>query len=163
MEGMVGDRMIVNSRRINQAPRVGEIVEVLRAADGRASHYRVRWSDGRESVMFPGCDASVEHVTRMEESAPGTEASEAETRTVSIELVINEDRERCEAKATMHTMSGTFTGTGTARRNPVDPVVPMIGEELAAARSLANLAAKLEEAAGMAIAAHESRPLRMVQ
>jgi hypothetical protein len=38
-------------------------------------------------------------------------------------------------------------GHGTARRNPRDPSVPEIGDELAAARALSDLAHQLLEAA----------------
>ncbi len=49
--GSVGDRVVVESERVGQAAREGEIVEVL----GTASevHYRVRWQDGHESYFFP--------------------------------------------------------------------------------------------------------------
>jgi hypothetical protein len=156
MDGMVGDRMVVSSRRINQADRCGEIVEVSRDPGGTA-YYRVRWDDGHESVMCPGADASVHPAMSRPAAVPD------QARTVMIELVITEDRELCEARASMRTTNGMFTGVGSARRNPVDPVVPMIGEELASARSLADLAIKLEDAARAAIAARESRPLHLVQ
>lgn len=49
--GNVGDRVVVESERVGQAAREGEILEVL----GTASevHYRVRWQDGHESYFFP--------------------------------------------------------------------------------------------------------------
>ncbi len=49
--GSVGDRVVVESERVGQAPREGEILEVL----GTPSevHYRVRWQDGHESYFFP--------------------------------------------------------------------------------------------------------------
>lgn len=40
-----------------------------------------------------------------------------------------------------------LAATGHARRNPADPSVPEIGDELAASRALAGLAAKLAEIA----------------
>ena len=49
--GNIGDRVVVESERVGQAAREGEILEVL----GTASevHYRVRWQDGHESYFFP--------------------------------------------------------------------------------------------------------------
>lgn len=46
----VGDRLFVESERVGQQMREGEIVEVLGV---EADHYRVRWQDGHESVFFP--------------------------------------------------------------------------------------------------------------
>lgn len=53
-------------------------------------------------------------------------------------------------RATAHLRTGdrtSLTGTGTARLNPADPDVPEIGDELAAARALSQLAHALLEAA----------------
>lgn len=49
--GKVGDRIVVESERVGQAAREGEILEVL----GTSSevHYRVRWQDGHETFFFP--------------------------------------------------------------------------------------------------------------
>lgn len=49
--GNIGDRLIMESERIGQSPREGEILEVLGAGEG--VHYRVRWEDGHESTFFP--------------------------------------------------------------------------------------------------------------
>lgn len=150
MDAHVGDRLIVHSRRVGQPPREGEIIEV---SSGRRC--RVRWGDGHESIVFPGSDAVVAGSSEERHAAP-------RTRTVTINLRLEEDSEQCEATATMPTSVRDFAGVGRARRNPVDPIVPLIGEELAIARSLADLAAKLEDAANRAIASHESRPLHLV-
>ena len=40
-----------------------------------------------------------------------------------------------------------FESTGKARRNPGDPPVPLVGEELAVARALQDLSGQLIEAA----------------
>lgn len=53
-------------------------------------------------------------------------------------------------RATAHLRTGdstSLTGTGTARLNPADPNVPEIGDELAAARALSQLAHALLDAA----------------
>jgi Domain of unknown function (DUF1876) len=60
-----------------------------------------------------------------------------------------EDREtRAEARLRKDGGSG-IVGHGLARRNPADPEVTQIGEEIAAARALSDLAHQLlSEAAG---------------
>jgi len=41
---------------------MAEILEVLGEPSHR--HYRVRWDDGRESIFFPGSDATIRHAAR---------------------------------------------------------------------------------------------------
>jgi hypothetical protein len=60
MYAVVGDRLVVKSQHLGEPLRDGEILEVRRA-DGTPP-YLVRWSDtGRESLVFPGPDATVQH------------------------------------------------------------------------------------------------------
>jgi Domain of unknown function (DUF1918) len=49
--GKVGDRVIMESERIERPARKGVILEVLGAGEG--IYYRVRWEDGHESTFFP--------------------------------------------------------------------------------------------------------------
>lgn len=49
--GRVGDRVIEESERIGSHGREGEVLEVL--GEGANLHYRIRWEDGRETVLFP--------------------------------------------------------------------------------------------------------------
>lgn len=60
MEGSVGDRLILESERVGQPEREGEILEVRPV--GEVVRYRVRWSDGHESTITPnaGCVRIVE-------------------------------------------------------------------------------------------------------
>jgi hypothetical protein len=51
MTGKPGDRVIAESERVGQPVREGEILEVLEGAIG--VRYRVRWTDGHESVFTP--------------------------------------------------------------------------------------------------------------
>ncbi|MEV0946689.1 DUF1876 domain-containing protein [Rhodococcus sp. NPDC049939] len=70
----------------------------------------------------------------------------------SVEIVIEEhesgeDGSKTRAKAGLRTPGGdTLVGVGYARRNPSDPEVPEIGDELATARALADLSHQLIEA-----------------
>src|SRR5436190_3990514 len=51
-----GDLIVVNARRVGGPPREGEIIEVI---EGELRvQYRVRWSDGHESLFAPGAGAS---------------------------------------------------------------------------------------------------------
>lgn len=54
----VGDGVAVESHRVHGGRRRGEIVEVLGSPGGE--YYRVRWEDGRETLLHPGPDAVLE-------------------------------------------------------------------------------------------------------
>jgi hypothetical protein len=54
----LGDKIVVDTAKLAAARRHGEVLEVL--GEGEREHYRVRWSDGHESVYFPGPDARVQ-------------------------------------------------------------------------------------------------------
>lgn len=51
MAGNVGDRIEVESEQVGTPPREGEILEVIEG--GLSIRYRVRWSDGHESIFAP--------------------------------------------------------------------------------------------------------------
>jgi hypothetical protein len=78
-----------------------------------------------------------------------------------IEITFDEEGDHTEARATLALRGATFTGTGRARRNPSDPELPMVGEELATARALSDLAHKLVDAAAEAISEREGRPAHL--
>jgi hypothetical protein len=66
----------------------------------------------------------------------------------NVQIDIGEHDGKTRAIAHLRTGDQTsLTGTGTARLNPADPDVPEIGDELAAARALSQLAHALLEAA----------------
>ena len=57
-----GDRLVLQTNHVGDHVRAGVIVEV-KGLDG-APPYLVRWADNdHESLMYPGPDAYVEHVT----------------------------------------------------------------------------------------------------
>ena len=72
------------------------------------------------------------------------------TTTWSVELRFEENPDRTHAVAVLRTPDGReLRGHGQSRRNPVDRPVTQIGEEVAGARALSNLAHELlEYAAG---------------
>jgi uncharacterized protein DUF1876 len=80
------------------------------------------------------------------------------TETAEIEMTFEEDADHTEARATLVLRGARFTGAGRARRNPADPSLPMVGEELAAARALSDLTHKLVDAAAETISEREGGP-----
>jgi hypothetical protein len=81
--------------------------------------------------------------------------------TSEIEIAFTEDDDHTEARAQLSLRGVTFHGYGRARRNPADPNVPVVGEELAAARCLSDLSHRLVEAAAEVISEREGRPARL--
>jgi hypothetical protein len=65
----------------------------------------------------------------------------------SVDIVIDEHEGRTRAEARLQAEAATLKGTGLARLNPNDPDVPEIGDELATARALSDLAHQLLHAA----------------
>lgn len=63
----------------------------------------------------------------------------------SVDIAIDEHEAQTRSTARLHTEQSTIVGVGLARRNPVDRNVPSIGDELATARALADLAHQLIE------------------
>jgi hypothetical protein len=80
----------------------------------------------------------------------------------TIELHFTEDDQRTAATATLAGLEGPgLRGHGYAHRNPEDRPVPYIGEELAAARALSNLAHELLERAAQDIEESTHRPAQL--
>lgn len=73
----------------------------------------------------------------------------------SIEVLLQETDDETEAEAVLELRGERVAGWGRARRNPSDPAVPQIGEELATARALLDLSHKLLEAATAQIERYE--------
>ncbi|MFI6104746.1 DUF1876 domain-containing protein [Streptomyces sp. NPDC093595] len=71
----------------------------------------------------------------------------ARTLEWQVRLELAEEDGTTRARATVEAEGTTFTGHGTARRNPDDPDVPVIGDELAASRAMSDLARQLMRAA----------------
>jgi hypothetical protein len=82
-------------------------------------------------------------------------------KVLTVEVLIEETETVTDAKAVMAIGSRSFGGWGRARRNPTDANVPQIGEELATARALSDLAHKLLDAAADAIEDREGHPVRV--
>ena len=66
---------------------------------------------------------------------------------MDIRLHLVEDDTSTIVHTTLDLRNDHFEAIGKARRNPADPPAPTIGEELALARALQDLAAQLLDAA----------------
>lgn len=60
MRARPGDRIVIRGRTVETPDRHGEIIEVR--GDNGEPPYRVRFGEGRESVVYPGSDFIVESV-----------------------------------------------------------------------------------------------------
>jgi len=70
---------------------------------------------------------------------------ELENHPWKVSFEIREDDEHCEMVVHLDTGLQQLSGEGRSRRNPVDPSMPRVGEELAAARALHDLANHLTD------------------
>ena len=66
--GRKGDTVVVAAHRVGHAERIGEILEVLGQPD--RVHYRVLWSTGQESVLYPSSDATIRPTARRGKQPP---------------------------------------------------------------------------------------------
>ena len=78
---------------------------------------------------------------------------------VQIEFVEDEDRTR--ADAILELGGKRFHGWGRAKRSPGDADIPVLGEELAAARALSELSHQLLDAAASRIEQAEGHPVQL--
>jgi hypothetical protein len=84
---------------------------------------------------------------------------EETTWTITIEFT--EDGDRTRADAILTGAPDELRGWGRARRNPADPDLPAVGEEVAAARALSDLTNHLLEQAAHRIEAWEGHPVEL--
>ncbi|KOV30246.1 DUF1876 domain-containing protein [Streptomyces sp. H021] len=75
-------------------------------------------------------------------------------------LYLFEEEHTTKARVELDTGTTRLTGRGTARCNPTDKDVPEIGDELAAARALENLAQQLKRTTYGDMAAAGAPPQR---
>ncbi|AKH85770.1 hypothetical protein AA958_30120 [Streptomyces sp. CNQ-509] len=74
----------------------------------------------------------------------------------NVSLQLFEEAGTTTARVVLDTAAGRFTGHGDARRNPADPDVPEIGDELAAGRALDDLGRQLVDVARRDVEAIEA-------
>ena len=87
----------------------------------------------------------------------------AERKTWTADIVLEETPERTDAVVTLHMGDAECTAEGHARRNPQDPNVPRIGEELATARALSDLSRKLLEESAAILEAHLGKEVHLAR
>ncbi|MBA2528868.1 MAG: DUF1876 domain-containing protein [Euzebyales bacterium] len=87
----------------------------------------------------------------------------AETKTWTAEVVLEETADHTDATVTLRTGDAECTARGAARRNPHDPNVPRIGEELATARALTELSSKLLEESAKILENHVGHPVKLTR
>ncbi|NOY54915.1 MAG: DUF1876 domain-containing protein [Actinobacteria bacterium] len=68
-------------------------------------------------------------------------------RSFHVNLHVEEDGTETTVHARLDLQGDRFESYGKARRNPGDPLIPLVGEELAIARALGSLAAQVMEVA----------------
>jgi hypothetical protein len=83
------------------------------------------------------------------------------TSTWTVEIVFSEDEDKTRADARLTGGVDDLQGWGRARRNPDDPDVPAVGEEVAAARALSDLAHHLLEQAAHRIESWEGHEVKL--
>lgn len=85
----------------------------------------------------------------------------SETKILTVEIEVVEHPDHTEAKAKLDLDQETRGGWGRARRNPDDPDRPRIGDELATARALSDLAHHLLDEVATQIEATEGQPAHL--
>jgi Domain of unknown function (DUF1876) len=81
-----------------------------------------------------------------------------DAKVFTVEIEVHERPTETEAKALLDLGDGIRGGWGRARRNPTDPDRPNLGEELAIARALSDLARHLGHEVEEKIEATEGEP-----
>lgn len=80
-------------------------------------------------------------------------------QTWQVNISFTEDEHRTRADAILELASQRFHSFGQAKRAPEDPSVPVIGQDLAAARALSDLSHQLLHAAAERIESYEGHPV----
>ena len=78
-----------------------------------------------------------------------------------VAIAFTAEGERTRADAVLELASERFHGFGQARRAPRDPSVPLVGQDLAAARALSDLSHQLLNAAAGRIESFEGHPVTL--
>jgi len=78
-----------------------------------------------------------------------------------VNIAFTEDDARTRADAVIELASQRFHGYGQAKRAPEDPNVPLVGQDLAAARALSDLSHQLLQAAADRVEAFEGHPVKL--
>lgn len=159
MKASAGDWIVIVSSATDHGTRDGRIREV-RGPDG-GPPYLVAWSDGHEGLIFPGPDAHVQHLDPHGRPAADAAPPVVRERRWQVNLAIVERGGQTFAHATLVGDGPPLESDGGARRNPRDSDVPLIGDEVAAARALHQLADALLKAAAADIGAADGASVQL--
>ena len=85
----------------------------------------------------------------------------ATSKAFTVDLDVLEEGNTTGATARLVIGGEEFVASGTARRNPQDPDMPKIGDELAVARALLLLARELGQKVDEGIAAYEGHEVHV--
>ena len=91
--------------------------------------------------------------------ATRTTINEAKKQGWPLQVLVSENEDETRADIVLDVGGHHYHGWGWARRNPRDPDVPRIGEEIAAARALNRLARQLLDTAAEEIEDFEGHPV----
>lgn len=138
MKARVGDRIMLASNRVSAPVRDGEIVEV-RGDDG-APPYTVKWSDGHTGLFFPGGDSITVSAGEAEASAPAEPVTTGRGKQWQVQVTIFESGDDTSATAVLMSGATQLTARGETHRSAGDTPSPQIGDEVAVARALRQLA-----------------------
>lgn len=156
MKASVGDRLVLASSVVDGAVRDGRIVEVKH--DDGSPPYLVQWSDtGERTFVFPGADARVEPGGTADRGAPTIAVT-----TWRVQVSLAHDGPTTTAQAVL--VGGApehMSAVGQARKDPHDTAAAVIGEEIAVARALRQLADSLIDTAQEGIEDSTGRPARV--
>jgi Rv2632c-like len=89
------------------------------------------------------------------------EVAMSETKVFTVEIEVQEHPDHTEAKAILDLGDHPQGGWGRARRNPADPDRPHLGDEVAIARALRDLAEHLLGLAAEEIERAEHQPVHL--
>jgi uncharacterized protein DUF1876 len=78
-----------------------------------------------------------------------------------VNVVFTDEGDQTRADAVLELAGDRFHGYGRAKRAPEDPNVPVIGQDLAAARALSDLSHQLLDAAAASIESREGHPVKV--
>jgi hypothetical protein len=160
MKASVGDRIVISSSKLDGPSRDGKIIE-CRNADG-SPPYVVEWSDtGQTGFLFPGPDATVQHLSADGPVSREAEAPARHVKTWRVELNIFEAGDDTTAHAVLIAEVAGVEASGRAHRRSTGVSVPEIGDEVAVARALRRLSDRLLAVASNDMTAVEGHPVTL--
>ena len=144
--------------------QIAEVREVLDSTLREMSHEISATDNARYRARLMERRTLLEQAARALRPVPEEDNSHmpaGNPRGWTVEVTFTEGDDRTRAEATMRATKQEWHGWGRARRNPTDPDVPAVGEELAAARALTDLAHQLVDAAAGQIESYEGHPVHL--